>query len=98
MPTKKSIQEKKQHALLDLKRVNIKLGELSERIFFEMIKKKNITSVKKMSWKIRKIITQEGEYIPEKDCSVILVSYANSKQKVKRIKISKRKIHLPPKK
>ncbi len=93
-------KHKKKLAVLELERLelaqlNESLGKLSEHIFLESLKKdENIRSVKKLGWKILKIITQEGEYIPVKPCNVILVSYENSRQ---RKKTSKHELFLAPK-
>lgn len=80
---------------LELAQLNESLGKLSERIFLERLKKdENIKSAKKVGWKILKIITVEGEYIPDKPCNVILVSYQNSRQ---RKKTSKHELFSAPK-
>ena len=75
-----------------------KKGDIGDKkVKLEKLKKeKNPSYVKKTNWEIIKIITKEGVFIP-KAAPLILFGLSNSKQKVKRVTVSKRKIDLNPK-
>jgi hypothetical protein len=71
-------------SVLELKLVRETKGKKSShKASLENSKKGlNVSFVKKVSWKIIKIITKDGQYLPCNDHEVFLVRYTETKNKV----------------
>ncbi|CAN5549785.1 hypothetical protein BH11BAC2_BH11BAC2_06390 [soil metagenome] len=84
-------------SILKLKRIKTATNKYSTSPseYFEKLQRDNVLSEKKLSWKIVKIITKDGEHIPIGDNEVLLLTYKSKKTKPvnhKKIKFNKKSL------